>query len=86
MFALTLYDSHLLQPDCLADLIVSFGVLHVPINIPALAFTTGEDNVNVDRELKAHGYSNALSGFCGSIQVRIDALSASITFKLISYL
>lgn len=46
-----------------------FGVLHVPINVPALAFSTGEDNVNVDRELIAHGLSNALSGFAGSIQV-----------------
>ena len=46
-----------------------FAVLHVPINIPALGLTTGEDHVDVDRELKAHGMSNALSGFCGSIQV-----------------
>lgn len=46
-----------------------FGVLHVPINIPALGFTAGEDNINVDRELCAHGLSNALSGLCGSIQV-----------------
>lgn len=48
-----------------------FGILHVPINIPALGLTTGEDNVDVDRELRAHGISNALSGFCGSIQVCI---------------
>ncbi|MCJ1475596.1 hypothetical protein MMC13_004259 [Lambiella insularis] len=45
-----------------------FGVLHVPINIPALGVTTGEDNLDLDRELRAHGWSNALSGFCGSIQ------------------
>lgn len=48
-----------------------FGILHVPINIPALGLTTGEDNVDVDRELRAHGISNALSGCCGSIQVRV---------------
>jgi len=48
-----------------------FGVLHVPINIPALGVSTGEDNLDVDRELMAHGISNALSGLCGSIQVRI---------------
>ena len=47
-----------------------FGVLHVPINIPALAFSTGVDDVDVDRELVSHGISNALSGFAGSIQVR----------------
>lgn len=45
-----------------------FGVLHVPINVPALAFNIGEDNLNLDRELIAHGVSNALSGFVGSIQ------------------
>ncbi|KAH0558386.1 hypothetical protein GP486_004954 [Trichoglossum hirsutum] len=45
-----------------------FGVLHVPINVPALGFSTGVDNLDVDRELIAHGVSNALSGFAGSIQ------------------
>ena len=45
-----------------------FGVLHVPINIPALAMSTDEDNLDLDRELRAHGWSNALSGLCGSIQ------------------
>lgn len=45
-----------------------FGILHVPINVPALGFATGEDNLNLDRELIAHGISNALSGFAGSIQ------------------
>lgn len=47
-----------------------FAILHVPINIPALGLSTGEDNVDVNRELRAHGISNALSGLCGSIQVR----------------
>jgi SulP family sulfate permease len=46
-----------------------FGVLHVPINVPALGISTGEDNLNVDRELIAHGVTNALSGSVGSIQV-----------------
>lgn len=45
-----------------------FGVLHVPINVPALAVTIGMDDFDVDRELVAHGYSNAISGLCGSIQ------------------
>jgi SulP family sulfate permease len=49
-----------------------FGILHVPINIPALGYSTGEDNLDVDRELTAHGISNALSGLCGSIQVGLD--------------
>lgn len=46
-----------------------FGVLHVPINVPALGISTGEDNLNVDRELMAHGVTNVLSGLTGSIQV-----------------
>ncbi|VEU20204.1 DEKNAAC100926 [Brettanomyces naardenensis] len=45
-----------------------FGVLHVPINVPALALSTGTDAVDVDRELLAHGVSNVLSGLAGSIQ------------------
>lgn len=45
-----------------------FGILHVPINVPALALNTGEDNADLDRELKLHGYSNILSGCLGSIQ------------------
>ena len=48
-----------------------FGVLHVPINVPALGLSTGNDNLDVDRELIAHGISNALSGFAGSIQVHL---------------
>ena len=46
-----------------------FGILHVPINVPALAIAAEEDDLNLNRELVAHGVSNALSGFCGSIQV-----------------
>ena len=72
---LTNLDFHVVDWAALASTIPAmfaltfFGVLHVPINIPALAVTTGEDNVDIDRELKAHGLSNALSGMCGSIQV-----------------
>ena len=46
-----------------------FGILHVPINIPALGIAAQEDDLNLNRELVAHGISNALSGFAGSIQV-----------------
>jgi len=45
-----------------------FGILHVPINVPALALNTGEDHADIDHELKLHGYSNFLSGALGSIQ------------------
>lgn len=45
-----------------------FGILHVPINVPALALQVGEDHCDLDHELKLHGYSNFLSGLAGSIQ------------------
>lgn len=48
-----------------------FGVLHVPINVPALGISTGEDNLSVDRELIAHGITNTISGAAGSIQVSV---------------
>jgi SulP family sulfate permease len=46
-----------------------FGIIHVPINIPALGVAVQQDDVNINRELFGHGISNALSGFVGSIQV-----------------
>ncbi|KAJ9190718.1 hypothetical protein DTO164E3_9188 [Paecilomyces variotii] len=70
----TLYDFSAVNWPALVDTIPAmfaltfFGVLHVPINVPALGISTGEDNLNVDRELIAHGVTNALSGFAGSIQ------------------
>ena len=44
-----------------------FGILHVPINVPALAVTLNCDRYDVDQELIAHGWSNFLSGLVGSI-------------------
>ncbi|TAQ88320.1 hypothetical protein B7494_g3343 [Chlorociboria aeruginascens] len=67
-------DFKLVHWDAIAETIPAmfaltfFGILHVPINVPALAINVGEDNLNLDRELIAHGFSNALSGFAGSIQ------------------
>lgn len=45
-----------------------FGILHVPINVPALAISLHMDKYDVDKELIAHGFSNMLSGAFGSIQ------------------
>ncbi|KAJ5730026.1 uncharacterized protein N7483_004534 [Penicillium malachiteum] len=70
----SLYDFSAVNWTAFADTLPAmfaltfFGVLHVPINVPALGISTGEDNLNVDRELMAHGVTNALSGFAGSIQ------------------
>jgi SulP family sulfate permease len=46
-----------------------FGIIHVPINVPALGAAAKEDHIDVNRELIAHGVSNTLSGCVGSIQV-----------------
>ncbi|ODV63022.1 Vsb1p ASCRUDRAFT_31821, partial [Ascoidea rubescens DSM 1968] len=45
-----------------------FGILHVPINIPALAVSTKNDEIDIDKELIGHGVSNILSGCLGSVQ------------------
>ncbi|RYO80188.1 hypothetical protein DL766_001285 [Monosporascus sp. MC13-8B] len=45
-----------------------FSLLHVPINVPALAQSIGEDNADLNHELRLHGYSNFLSGLAGSMQ------------------
>lgn len=70
----TLYKFHLVHWDAILETVPAmfaltfFGLLHVPINVPALAINVGEDNLNLDRELIAHGISNMLSGFAGSVQ------------------
>lgn len=51
---------------------IIIGVLHVPINVPALGVSTNKDDVDVDRELVAHGISNALSGLFGSVQSNVS--------------
>ncbi|KAJ2378869.1 hypothetical protein IW150_000536 [Coemansia sp. RSA 2607] len=43
-----------------------FSILHVPINVPALAVSTAADRVDTNRELVAHGLSNVLSGVLGT--------------------
>ncbi|GAA5977360.1 hypothetical protein JCM5350_002440 [Sporobolomyces pararoseus] len=47
--------------------LVFFGLLHVPINVPSLAISIGEDNVDTDKELLSHGISNIASGLVGSV-------------------
>ena len=47
--------------------LVFFGVLHVPLNVPALGVSINEDNVDTDRELVAHGISNMLAGLIGTV-------------------
>lgn len=84
--ALTSVDFRIVRWDAVAETIPAmfaltfFGILHVPINVPSLAFSVGEDNLDLDRELIAHGISNALSGFAGSIQNYL-VYTNSVLFK-----
>lgn len=70
----TLYKFHLVDWSAIVQCVPAmlaltfFGILHVPINVPALALNVGEDHADLDHELKLHGYSNLLSGLSGSIQ------------------
>lgn len=47
--------------------LVFFAMLHVPLNVPALALSISEDNLKTDNELVNHGISNLLSGLIGSV-------------------
>ncbi|KAK5628026.1 hypothetical protein RRF57_003742 [Xylaria bambusicola] len=70
----TLYKFELVHWGAIMDTVGAmfaltfFSLLHVPINVPALAQNTGEDNLKLDHELKLHGVSNFISGLVGSIQ------------------
>lgn len=58
-----------------------FGVLHVPINVPAVALTIKKDVFDVNHELMGHGWSNLLSGMCGSLQNYLMYSSSVLFFK-----
>jgi len=45
-----------------------FSLMHVPINVPSLAASTGHDDVDMNDELTVHGYSNLLAGLFGTVQ------------------
>jgi sulfate permease, SulP family len=64
--------------------LVFFAVLHVPINVPALALSIGEDYVKTDSELVNHGIMNVLSGLLGTVPNYLCGLSfleLSIDFR-----
>lgn len=47
--------------------LVFFGILHVPLNVPALGVSVGEDHVDTNREFVAHGISNITAGCLGTV-------------------
>ena len=44
-----------------------FSLIHVPIYVPAFSMTTGQD-VDINDELIAHGWSNIITGLFGGLQ------------------
>lgn len=60
--------------------LTSFSLIHVPINIPAFAVSSGiSGDIDMNKELMAHGYSNALSGLFGGLQ-NVMTYSFSVLF------
>jgi SulP family sulfate permease len=47
--------------------LAAFSLIHVPINIPAFAISTDVET-DMNAELIAHGWSNAISGIFGGLQ------------------
>ncbi|OJA08461.1 hypothetical protein AZE42_05050 [Rhizopogon vesiculosus] len=43
-----------------------FNILHPPLNVPALSVSLDED-IDTNKELVGHGYSNLLAGFLGTV-------------------
>ena len=55
-----------------------FNILHPPLNVPALAVSLNDD-VDTNKELVAHGYSNLFSGLLCTVYVHfIHLLSSSV--------
>ncbi|KAH8105254.1 sulfate transporter family-domain-containing protein [Cristinia sonorae] len=68
----TLFNLHLTNWGALWDTLPTqfallfFNILHPPLNVPALAVSLNHD-VDTDKELVAHGYSNILAGALGTV-------------------
>eukprot|EP00439_Symbiodinium_sp_Y106_P071917 s552_g13.t1 len=60
--------------------IVIFSCLHVPVNVPALAQATGRE-VDVNRELAAHGIANLIAACLGTLQNYMVYSSSLLYFK-----
>ena len=56
-----------------------FSLIHVPINIPAFAISTNTD-IDMNNELKAHGYSNIIAGICGGGLQNYMAYTQSVVY------
>jgi CRP-like cAMP-binding protein/anti-anti-sigma regulatory factor len=57
-----------------------YSLMHVPINIPSLSISTHRE-VDMNKELVAHGYSNLLSGMFGGLQNYLCYSNSLLYFK-----
>ncbi|WWC89504.1 uncharacterized protein L201_004428 [Kwoniella dendrophila CBS 6074] len=62
--------------------LVFFGILHVPLNVPALGVSLAEDNVNLDRELVAHGFSNVAAGLTGTVPNYLTYVNTVLFYRV----
>ncbi|ADV20089.1 vacuolar protein [Cryptococcus gattii E566] len=62
--------------------LVFFGILHVPLNVPALSVSLSEDNVKLDRELIAHGASNMLAGLTGTVPNYLTYVNTVLFYRV----
>ncbi|WWD17472.1 hypothetical protein CI109_101913 [Kwoniella shandongensis] len=62
--------------------LVFFGILHVPLNVPALGVSLSEDNVKLDRELLAHGASNMLAGLTGTVPNYLTYVNTVLFYRV----
>lgn len=60
--------------------LVLFSLIHVPINIPAFAVSTNVD-VDMNRELVAHGWSNGIVGLFAGLQNYMAYTQSIIYYK-----
>ncbi|KAK8864231.1 hypothetical protein IAR55_001477 [Kwoniella newhampshirensis] len=62
--------------------LVFFGILHVPLNVPALGVSLSEDNVKLDRELLAHGASNLIAGLVGTVPNYLTYVNTVLFYRV----
>ncbi|WWC61703.1 uncharacterized protein I303_104288 [Kwoniella dejecticola CBS 10117] len=62
--------------------LVFFGILHVPLNVPALGVSLAEDNVKLDRELVAHGFSNVAAGLTGTVPNYLTYVNTVLFYRV----
>lgn len=56
------------------------SLMHVPINIPSLSISTHRD-VDMNKELIAHGYANLIAGALGGLQNYLCYSNSLLYFK-----